>query len=114
MAHKSSLKLSLCPDVDFLPILMQAAEEYCVLLKFPKAVAQQVACGTEEACGELIRSAGEAGAGSEFTLKMDYRDQACIVELIFDRGISFDPVAVRDNVSPHSHTAEEDILMDEM
>jgi len=91
MREPESITVIVSPDEQWLPTVKTVATDYCIALDFPESLIQRIVSSTEEACSELVHHCLEAEIDEQFSLKLSYRDKACVVEIIYNKDVPLDP-----------------------
>ncbi|MBD3398007.1 hypothetical protein GF413_02935, partial [Candidatus Micrarchaeota archaeon] len=91
MTEPQPISMILAPEERWLPTISSVTQDYCAALDFSTSLAEKVVRCTEQVCSELVHRCREAGIREQYTLKLRYQDQACIVEIIYNKDAPLDP-----------------------
>ncbi len=91
MRQPKPVTVILSPEEYWLPTLRRVVSDYCSRLEFPEKLVQRIVSSTEKACFELVHHSLVAEIDDQFSLKLSYRDEACIVEIVYSKDVPLDP-----------------------
>ncbi len=112
MLDPRPITVTLSPNECWLPTLKQVVTDYCVAAEFPQPLVDRVVAATEEVCAELVKRCLSHDIDEQFTLRLSLQEEACVVEVIYNKDVFLDPTRSEDSEN-REHQGER-IAMDSL
>lgn len=102
MVNQDRLSLILPPSERWLRILDTAAREYWTELGFAEQLRDMLAGSLNEAGEEFIRICRERGIDETFEVVLDFREEAAIIQFVYDCRVPLNPLETENYEVPFS------------
>ncbi|MDP2846741.1 MAG: hypothetical protein Q8O35_00960 [Humidesulfovibrio sp.] len=104
--------ISLPPDGRWMRFAQESLQRYGAMVGFSQKLEEMCASSVMEACEELVRKAEEAGVDDAIDLRLDYRGETIVIDIVYNSRIPLNPHETEEYEIPDAGTDLDAIDMD--
>lgn len=99
MSEPRPVSIVVFPDGYCLQTLKRLVTDYGEALDFPEVLVNRMVSSAEGACSELVKRCAEANIDEQFSLGLSYHDEACVLEITYNKDVPLDPTRPEETES---------------